>query len=279
MSTTRRLLNHCSRRLCQQRPCDLSVRQHSTVLPGLLCRPSHVDSLFQQPNVNTLQSALLGNPFYAATRKFAVSKRGKQPDAPLVNGQLVSVLMRRTGTTSIENIQVRVVRDTPTESEEKSSTELVSLGEAMRMSVELDQDLIGISTELAVPVVRIDKLNSFLYKKSRKIKKATKTKSLDNKQFRFKAGIADNDLERKTQQMIKLLSKGYNCEVTVQCKHWEVNPDRHGPDYAVKTVERVLLQLEDSAELMNPPKFLDARKIMAKFKVYPSSKLKKTLPN
>jgi translation initiation factor IF-3 len=273
MSTTRRLLYHCSRRFGQQHPC-LSFRQHSTVLPDLLCRPSHVDSLFQ-PNVNLFQSTL-DSPFYATTRQFAVNRsRGKQkPEGPLVNGHLVSTLMKRAGTTSMDNIQVRVIRDTPTaESEEKSSTELVSLRDAIRKSVELEQDLIEISIELAVPVVRIDRLNSFLYKKSRKIKKAAQNKPLENKEFRFKAGIEDNDLERKTDQMIKLLSKGYNCEVTVRCKHWEVSKD---PEYTVKTVERVLLRLEDSAELMHPPKFLDARKIQAKFKVYPSSKLKKT---
>lgn len=214
----------------------------------------------------------LDTPFCMnTTRQFATKRRkGKIESGLLTNEQLVKSLMSRIGTSSANDIKVRVLRDAPPGSDQKGTTHVVSLPDAIQKAVELDEDLIEISLDQEVPVVQIANLNSFLYKKTKK-KKAKTTSSLPAKEFRFKAGIAENDLERKVNQMVKLLARGHNCMVTVSCRHWQVRDD---PDITLRAVERVLLQVQDWAELVNPPK-LDGRRIHATFTLYPSPKLKK----
>lgn len=100
------------------------------------------------------------------------------------------------------------------------------------MSGDEGKDLVGVNLEQDIPVVRCVDYNKFLYEQNKKGsdkkgggsgatggKKATK-------QFSFKAGIDDNDLERKANNMVSYLIKGHACQVTISSNRRNLNADK-----------------------------------------------------
>jgi len=98
----------------------------------------------------------------------------------------------------------------------QTSTNLVSLSEAINISTNLDVDLVGISLQQSTPVLRAVDYSKFLYEQSLKQSKMNKKSAKNmksNKEFTFRAGIDENDLERKLNNMISYLQKGHSCLV------------------------------------------------------------------
>lgn len=68
-----------------------------------------------------------------------------------------------------------------------------------------------------------------------------KNKSL--KIFKFRAGIDNNDLQRKTKNLIEYLRKGYTCQVIITSNNRNLREDT---DALSNTLERVQLLVDDN---------------------------------
>lgn len=152
-------------------------------------------------------------------------KKGKGQQGPLLNEQLIQSLMRKVNgknsgmPLSAESIQVRLVIDrgpsTP------PSSEVTSLVDAMETSSELNVDLIAVSLDKDPPVIKAMDYSKLEYR-LQKQKSGSSSKgsgkgsdSKPTKNFKFRAKIADHDLERKISRMLNYLSKGHCCQITV----------------------------------------------------------------
>jgi translation initiation factor IF-3 len=188
----------------------------------------------------------------------------KASDQPLANEQLVAALLQKSKGVSAQQIKVRVLVDNHQEST-KAKPELMSLTDAIQRSIDLGKDIIALSLDQEVPVLRVDHLNSFLFRQTKKAGSKT-IKKQPEKEFRFSAGIEGNDFQRKVDKISETLEKGVTCIVLVQCKGWMLNKE---PDIIRTTAKRVIDSLEGVAELMNDIKVVGEGK-RANFRLRPA---------
>jgi translation initiation factor IF-3 len=155
-------------------------------------------------------------------------------------------MLTEKGKVSSDTVQVRVVVATDLLlTEEKSSssaagptTSIVStLSHALDIAQRHQMDLIGVQLSQTPPVVKVmdkaaltqsnNKSNVSTVSSSQgnqqqrqpvpSGKKKVTTPAATVKEFKFKVGIAENDLVRKLQQVKANLQKGYTCQVIIFC--------------------------------------------------------------
>lgn len=194
-----------------------------------------------------------------ARRNFA--KRAKRnavkADIPLANEQLVAELMKRAAGASAEEIRVRV-RDAD------STTSVVSLKEAINMSVEASSDLVALAIDQEVPVITISDFGEIVYNQNKKSSTKQNGKTT-TKEVTFKVAIAENDFQRKLDSVIKFLGKGHNCSVSVKAlrRHMTANPN-----IAEETGQKVLGILKEHAEVQKHLQ-MNEGKNLAQFQLRP----------
>lgn len=195
-----------------------------------------------------------GNIFTSIiTRDFATNRKGKgrggrnsNANEPLTNDDLVTKVMRLNKGKNAKNIQVRLVIDQG--KGEKSEIEVMSLMEAITKSTELRVDLVAINLEQDVPVISAVDFQKLLYLKSKKSSSGgsggSQSVKKQTKEYKFKAGIEDNDLQRKADNMIGYLNKGHACQVTISSNRRRLMADE---DAVVTTLNRVREIVGDNA--------------------------------
>lgn len=134
--------------------------------------------------------------------------------------------------------------------------------------MELHKDLIAIALDQELPVVKVADLKALEYKQTKKTKTS---QALPEKEFRFRAGIADNDLSRKIDNMIKYLEKGHKCLVNVRCRRFQLQKD---PNAARNMVNRILELVDEVGEPTKPPT-VNPTKTAARLTLQPASSKKK----
>jgi len=174
--------------------------------------------------VNTTQSHQLFSTNNASSRKRARrSKTRLKDNGPPMNDELARMICRNLKTDDLSSIQVRLVMEL--ERNAPPEVSVVSLSEAFVKARESRLDLIGVSIDQKPPVIKAADYNRIFFdmqKKSRDVASSTDKKAkkvLPLKEFRFKAGIADNDFERKASSMLEFLNKGHLCQVSIFCKY------------------------------------------------------------
>lgn len=114
------------------------------------------------------------------------------------------------------------------------TTQIVTLNEAISISHEHHLDLMAVTLQQTPPVLKAVDYDKFLYEQKKKASKATSQKKKEGggaisdrplKEFKFRAGIADHDLERKTNNMLKYLDKGHAIRVTLTARQRSLNED------------------------------------------------------
>ena len=186
-------------------------------------------------------------------REFASSRsknyrKGKKDAKPLSNEDLVSFLMRKHGGTPPHKVQIRLVID---EGQEKPATvSVVSLADAIEVSVDRMTDLIGTSLDSDPPVVRATALSKLEYRQQQSQQKGNAKSRKQTKSFRFRAGISDHDLERKLGDMIKFLDKGLECEFSVFSRARRLQQD---PNIGIDLVERIKVLVADHGQPKGKP--------------------------
>ena len=195
---------------------------------------------------------------------------GKGLFSVLENEKLISSLQRR----SPPPTNVRIVPDPLRRNDDASSpstTEIVTLDQAIQRALDEDLDIIEISLQQETPVVTLSKLGALKYHQKRKAKLANSTKGSNpgsvRKEIVLKASIAENDFVRKVADTEKFMLKGHPVGVTVKAMRREL---ARNPEAVMETCHRFLDRLKSRAEVVYdvivPPKITDPdRKNMVKF--------------
>lgn len=220
-----------------------------------------------KPNQSTYAFAAISvpTPWHNLARPLSSQTSKSRSKDALSNDRLIKSLLSQNGMKSGESLIVRVITESPN-ADEKSSSELISLNQAIQKSVEMKRDLVSVDITQDVPVLRITNLKSLLYhqaKKESEIKK--KNKSLPTKEVRFLTGIEQNDFCRKVDLILDYCEKGHNCLVTVRAKA------RNDPGGAQTFVTKILDMTANELELIKEPTS-NVEKTMVQFLVRPSRK-------
>jgi len=175
------------------------------------------------------------------------SSRGSRP---LKNEALIRSLLRTNKVTGTEALQVRLVVDKGAGN--SPDTSIVTLQSAMEISAKLGVDLIEISLRQEVPVIKAIDFDRLMYEKKKKFKGSSGNgygggkggggggSNKPTKQFKFRAGIADNDLGRKVQNMIKYVKKGHMCQVTITSSKFRLRQDQGAIQTTLQRVREIL---------------------------------------
>lgn len=180
-------------------------------------------------------------------------KQNKTHDenAPLLNEHLIAELLTRAGKKSSNEIssdtyEVRLIVDIGgnknsgkqdkvdvkviSEEENTPTTQIVTMSVAIKIAHKHSLDLMEVSLQQDPPVIKALDFERFVYQQKRK---QSKTKDGGGgaisdkpvKEFKFRAGIADHDLERKASNMIQYLTKGHAICVTLTARQRSLNED------------------------------------------------------
>ena len=181
-------------------------------------------------------------------RTFASRRRNtpNKKDSPLANEKLIKVLMKQNSGATPDDLMVRlVINEGP---QDPSTVEIMSLADAIRVSVDRVTDLIGISLDSDPPVIKATDLAKLEFMKDQQ--KTTKGPKKQQKSFRFRAGIDLNDLDRKVKDIKKFLEKGMDCEYSVFSK---ARMMRQNEMAGMELVDRIQELLKDHGVTKRPP--------------------------
>jgi translation initiation factor IF-3 len=186
----------------------------------------------------------------SSTRKRNTDKGGDSSGkkSVLANEDLVARLVRTSTTaSSADSLMVRLVIDEGLDN--PPTVQVISLSEAIQVSLDRMTDLFGVNLDSDPPVVRAAVLSKLEYKYEQ-TKKRQKQQSLstrkEKKVFQFKAGIGTADLDRKIGQLLQYLEKGHECEYTVFTR---ARTMRDNQDAGIQLVERIRMIIGDAGSL------------------------------
>lgn len=171
------------------------------------------------------------------------NKKKVDENAPLLNEHLIAELFNKKKKDNIDitadTYEVRLTvdkgRNKNMDDEDGSegnaastpTTQIVTLNEAISIAHDLALDLMEVTLQQTPPVIKAVNFDKWLYEQKKKEKLATSKKKKEGggaisdrplKEFKFRAGIADHDLERKTNNMLTYLAKGHAIRVTLTAR-------------------------------------------------------------
>lgn len=190
------------------------------------------------------------NRSFASRRRKGPNGKNNKASSLLSNEELVGQIIRDAGVSSADKVTVRLVIDEGPDT--SSSVEIISLSEAIELSLDRELDLIGANISGDPPVIRATQLSKLEYKHKQAQKKQQQAASnkKELKSFRFRAGIEANDLERKLERLKNFLSKGHDCEFTVFTK---MKMLRQNPDAGIELVDQISELLSDYGDMKRKP--------------------------
>jgi translation initiation factor IF-3 len=139
-------------------------------------------------------------------------------------------------------------------SSSSQSSEVTTLNHAITIAHEYELDLMEVTLQVYPPVIKAVNYDKYVYEQRRKQSKAISSKKKKGgggaisdrptKEYKFRAGIADHDLKRKTRDMIEYLEAGHAVRVTLTARQRSLNEDGNA---ITTTLERVKELLGDKA--------------------------------
>lgn len=208
------------------------------------------------------------------------NKKNYDGREPLLNEHLIAKLLtghvagkggqKAVGSNpvSAETLQVRLVLDLGRKANDNSddsdgdgsdsdgekndssgpTSQVLSLMEAMDTAHKHNLDLMEVALKQNPPVIKAVDFEKWKYDMKKKERNSNKggggisgaigDKSV--KEFKFRAGIADHDLERKTKELIKYLSKGHAIRVTLTARRYSLNEDSAAINTTLERVKELL---------------------------------------
>ncbi|KAL7439287.1 hypothetical protein ACHAXH_004634, partial [Discostella pseudostelligera] len=134
------------------------------------------------------------------------------------------------------------------------SSEVTTLNRAITIAHEYELDLMEVTLQVYPPVIKAVNYDKYAYEQRRKQSKAISSKKKKGgggaisdrptKEYKFRAGIADHDLNRKTRDMIEYLEAGHAVRVTLTARQRSLKEDGNA---ITTTLERVKELLGDKA--------------------------------
>lgn len=199
---------------------------------------SNVDT-FHLDNIHSIPCRKFSSRPNNFGKKSQQNRRKRQnDDGPLVNEHLIRRLIEES-TSDADSIQIRLMVDRGRDA--KPEVTVLSLTEAINVSVQEGKDLVSINIDQDIPVVKCIDYNKFMYERSKK-SSSSSGGNKPTKQFSYKAGIEDDDLQRKAKNMISYLLKGHPCQVTITSTRRNLNQDEN----AIETTLGRLVELVGS---------------------------------
>jgi len=134
--------------------------------------------------------------------------------------------MKRNKKDSAKDIRIRLLIDQGRES--PPDVQVLSLSKAITISGERSVDLVAINLKQDVPIVKAIDYQKFMYDQKKKSSGSNKNSNNTKKavkEYSFRAGIQDNDLQRKAENMISYLEKGHNCQVVITVRRRYMTED------------------------------------------------------
>ncbi len=143
----------------------------------------------------------------------------------------------------------------PTKSSSLSqSSQVTTLNRAISIAHEYELDLMEVTLQVHPPVIKAVNYDKYNYEQKRKQSKIASSKKKRGgggaisdrpvKEYKFRAGIADHDLNRKTRGMLEYLEAGHAVRVTLTARQRSLNEDGNA---ITTTLERVKELLGDKA--------------------------------
>mmetsp|Transcript_21327 Transcript_21327/g.31358 ORF Transcript_21327/g.31358 Transcript_21327/m.31358 type:complete len:278 (+) Transcript_21327:143-976(+) len=223
----------------QQRMVSLEIKMPSLIF-------SRINNTSSSENVASTPFMIARRDFGIRTKRKNMSRRTvKQDKTPklLSNEVLIRTLFAKNKGATADSIEVRLLVDQGLDTKDEIS--VMTLTEAISRSVEESKDLIGININHDVPIIKCMEVNRFKYQQKKKSPGKGNTNKA-TKQFSFKAGIDDNDLQRKAGNMISYLQKGHASQLTVSSSRRNLNFDKNA---IMTTLNRIIEFVGENGKL------------------------------
>jgi translation initiation factor IF-3 len=144
-------------------------------------------------------------------------------------------------------------------SSSSNESRIVTLNEAINISHELSLDLMEVTLKQDPPVIKAVSYDKWLYDQKKKLSNKSSDKKGGGsdaaaaggggggaisdrplKEFKFRAGIANHDLERKTNNMLNYLAKGHAIRVTLTARQRSLNDDAQAISTTLDRVKELI---------------------------------------
>jgi translation initiation factor IF-3 len=136
---------------------------------------------------------------------------------------------------------------------------IVSIQEALRLSAELDVDLVEIAATAVPPVCRLMDYGKFKYIEQKKAAEAkAKQHVIDIKEVKFRPGTDEGDYQIKMRNLRRFLEEGDKGKVTLRYRGREITHQ----DIGMRLLERIRDELTDVSVVENMPKLEGRQMIM-----------------
>jgi translation initiation factor IF-3 len=135
----------------------------------------------------------------------------------------------------------------------------VNINEALRMSSELDVDLVEIAAQADPPVCRLMDYGKFKYQEQKRAAEAkSKQKVIEVKEVKFRPGTDEGDYIIKMRNLRRFLEEGDKGKVTLRYRGREITHQ----DIGMRLLERIRDDLTDVSVVENMPKLEGRQMIM-----------------
>lgn len=136
---------------------------------------------------------------------------------------------------------------------------VVSLVEALRVAEEADVDLVEIAPNAEPPVCRAMDYGKFKYQEQKKAHEAKlKQKIIQIKEIKFRPGTDEGDYNIKLRNILKFLSEGDKCKITLRFRGREMAHQELG----MRVLERLKADIEEHAVVEQFPKLEGRQMVM-----------------
>ena len=140
------------------------------------------------------------------------------------------------------------------------------------MAQERGLDLVEVSPAARPPVCRIMDYGKFKYEQSKKAKEARKKQhQVTIKEVQFRPKTDEHDYQFKVKNIVRFLDHKDKVKVTLRFRGREMSH----MDYAMKTFERILRELEDVAKVEQKPR-VEGRTVVMYLSPMPEKDKKRT---
>ncbi len=134
---------------------------------------------------------------------------------------------------------------------------VMSSKEALAKAVDLDLDLVEVSSTANPPVVRIVNYGKFLYQKGKKLKEAKKNqKIIETKEIKFGPHIDKHDFDYRIKRIQEFLEKGDKVKVSIRFRGRELAHTEIG----FELIKKIIEQIGDSC--VEKPAKMEGRQIL-----------------
>ena len=123
---------------------------------------------------------------------------------------------------------------------------VISLDEALEIANKNGVDLVLIAPDAKPPVCKVMDYSKFRYQQEKKLKEAKKKqKSIEIKEIKLSAKIAQNDINYKIKHAIEFLQSGKHVKLRVFLKGREMNTPEIGVNLLEKIWQEYLIEVAD----------------------------------